>query len=304
MNVWFYAQNDERKGPISQDDLLAKFSSGELTPQSLVWRKGMPEWLPAAQTEGLLEGQGGTTVTATAEVPMPTLRSAAPTAQMAEASARTGETAAPTGPQVFLPTVTVGPIGAVPTLEARPVAWKAPEAELAQTALGGTGSQRRPWPRYFARSLDTVFVGVTFGTLAVLAGQEDLLESKFLNGLVIALALCFVEAALLSSWGTTPGKWLFNIRVSRTNGRLLTFGQALKRAFGVFFYGEGLGFPIITLFTQATAYNKLVNEGTTKWDEGVDQVVTHRDLDTGKMIMSVLLLMGTFALIVLGAAAG
>lgn len=288
MNVWFYAQNDERKGPISQDDLLAKFSSGELTPQSLVWRKGMPEWLPAAQTEGLLEGQGGVTVTAQAEAPVPTLGSVV------------SSSPAPTGPQVYLPSVTVGPIGPVPTLEARSVVWKAPEST--QTSLGGTGSQSRPWPRYFARAFDTMLVGLGLGALAVMAGGEELLGSQFLNGLMVTLSLCFVEAALLASWGTTPGKWLFNIRVSRTNGRLLSFGQALKRAFGVFVYGQGLGIPLISLFTQASAYNKLVKEGTTTWDEGADQVVTHRDLDGGKIVLAILGIFGFLVLIGIGSA--
>lgn len=311
MNVWFYAQDEERKGPISQDELLAKFSAGELTPQSLVWCKGMPEWLPAAQTEGLLVAPDRATATATIEPP---LTSRAPDfAVEVKVTALPGEAARPvadalpslrtasSGPSVFMPTVTVGPAGAVPTLEARSVKWTAFEQD--QTELGGTGPQRRPWPRYFARSIDGSLVGFAFGMLAVVAGFGELLESRFVTGALGMLVLCFIEAALLSIWGTTPGKWLFNIRVSRSNGRLLSYGEALKRAFGVYVFGMGLGLPVVSLFTLGSSYNKLTNEGTTRWDQGTDTVVCHQELSGGKIVLGVIATMICFSLIGYGLAA-
>lgn len=36
-------------GPFGVDDLKAKITSGEVTTSSLVWREGMPGWVPAAQ---------------------------------------------------------------------------------------------------------------------------------------------------------------------------------------------------------------------------------------------------------------
>ena len=42
---WFYAKGSEQLGPISAAELVSKVQSGELTPESLVWKEGMKEWV-------------------------------------------------------------------------------------------------------------------------------------------------------------------------------------------------------------------------------------------------------------------
>lgn len=44
--VWYYAENNEQRGPVSGLELLALEQSGRLRAASLVWQAGMANWQP------------------------------------------------------------------------------------------------------------------------------------------------------------------------------------------------------------------------------------------------------------------
>ncbi len=44
MSEWFYAQGDQRLGPVGADAIAAMFDRGELSAETLVWTEGMSEW--------------------------------------------------------------------------------------------------------------------------------------------------------------------------------------------------------------------------------------------------------------------
>ncbi len=44
---WYYAEGGERHGPVTEADLKERISKAQLSPETLVWRKGMQEWLVA-----------------------------------------------------------------------------------------------------------------------------------------------------------------------------------------------------------------------------------------------------------------
>jgi hypothetical protein len=50
---WYYAQNNERKGPVPFAKLKAMAADGWLGPDDLVWRQGMSDWIPARDADGL-----------------------------------------------------------------------------------------------------------------------------------------------------------------------------------------------------------------------------------------------------------
>lgn len=53
---WHYAKkNGEREGPVSPAKLKQLAAEGWLTPDDLVWKEGLPEWLPAKKVRGLFE---------------------------------------------------------------------------------------------------------------------------------------------------------------------------------------------------------------------------------------------------------
>lgn len=52
--VWYYAQNDQERGPVTLAELRSLAASGKLQGSDLVWKDGMEDWTSAAQVKGLL----------------------------------------------------------------------------------------------------------------------------------------------------------------------------------------------------------------------------------------------------------
>lgn len=50
---WYYSKNSTQLGPVSQDELIAKIASGEVSPSDLVWKDGMADWIPSSQVPEL-----------------------------------------------------------------------------------------------------------------------------------------------------------------------------------------------------------------------------------------------------------
>ena len=49
MSDWYYAANNEQKGPVNESELKANFASNKLPVDTLVWKDGMENWTPANQ---------------------------------------------------------------------------------------------------------------------------------------------------------------------------------------------------------------------------------------------------------------
>lgn len=46
---WYYSKSGTQHGPVTQAELQAKISSGEVAVSELVWKDGMPDWTPASR---------------------------------------------------------------------------------------------------------------------------------------------------------------------------------------------------------------------------------------------------------------
>jgi hypothetical protein len=56
---WFLARvGHETVGPVTSQQLRQMAVQGEVQPADLVWRPGLPKWVPAGQVKGLLQGTG------------------------------------------------------------------------------------------------------------------------------------------------------------------------------------------------------------------------------------------------------
>ena len=51
---WYYTENGQRRGPVSEDDLKQLAWTGQIKPTDLVWKQGMAAWGPALQVAGLI----------------------------------------------------------------------------------------------------------------------------------------------------------------------------------------------------------------------------------------------------------
>jgi uncharacterized RDD family membrane protein YckC len=170
--------------------------------------------------------------------------------------------------------------------------------------LGGAvvaeGTQTRPWVRYWARSIDIALICIIVG-IPIGAVLPDELNNRLVDQLIQFLAMTLwipIEAALIATFGCTPGKALLRVRVSNKNGSNLSFGQALSRSFGVWLMGLGTGLiPLVTLVTSLLAYNRLLKNGVTTWDRDGRFMVTHRKVG----IVRTLVAIGIFAVIIAAA---
>lgn len=53
--MYFYADGKEKRGPYTEEELVARFESGELDTNTLIWTDGMPDWQPASTTFAFAE---------------------------------------------------------------------------------------------------------------------------------------------------------------------------------------------------------------------------------------------------------
>ena len=51
---WYYAKGDQKRGPITLDQLRGLARSGELAPSDLVWTEGMADWQQANSLKDLM----------------------------------------------------------------------------------------------------------------------------------------------------------------------------------------------------------------------------------------------------------
>jgi hypothetical protein len=119
----------------------------------------------------------------------------------------------------------------------------------------------RPWLRFVARVIDTtVFCLALEVVLFVInRGAPDVVSAT------IVFLTIPIEAALLASWGTTPGKALVGLAVRDGAGRKLRFGPALRRAAGVWTFGLA-GTQILGIATGILAFRRLRRGRAAYWD--------------------------------------
>jgi uncharacterized RDD family membrane protein YckC len=162
-------------------------------------------------------------------------------------------------------------------------------AEL-ERAKSGRTSEPRPWQRLAARIFDYAIWGLVLALLlSELRGlgivPTDLafwIGHPLLAPMLITASFVPIEALLIASIGTTPGKWLFGVflqfSISDAYARRDTKAQldrALRRSFRVWWEGIGCGFPLLAPVLIAVAYEKLAQNQETDWDFAQDVLVTH-----------------------------
>lgn len=149
-------------------------------------------------------------------------------------------------------------------------------------------SQVRPWVRYWARMFDIYSFCLVAGViLAIFAPQFLEKQNEYALGMILFFTWVFVESLLLSSFQTTPGKWLLKIKIACTSGSSISFSQALTRSLKVWWRGLGAGFPIVTLITLLNAHGQLISNGITSWDKDESFMVTHKKIGAPRLLAAV-----------------
>lgn len=56
MSLWYYEHDGAQQGPVDAETLKRLVDEGVVSRETLVWRDGMADWMPAAQAPSLMGG--------------------------------------------------------------------------------------------------------------------------------------------------------------------------------------------------------------------------------------------------------
>ena len=182
--------------------------------------------------------------------------------------------------------------------EVPPPLPKKPLERISADVANSLSAKPRPWVRLLARNVDYVVFGLF---LAVLAGLLDfglLVKNPFVLAILTVLLWIPVEAALLSTWGYTPGKALLRVRVRKGLGSLPSFKDALRRSFRVWWIGEGMCLPLFFPFTAGSAYRNFKVTASTRWDRAGHFTVWHEHIGRLRLAMLLIFYVNAIALLI------
>lgn len=133
--------------------------------------------------------------------------------------------------------------------------------------------RNNPFFRFMAELFDLSLFTVLLSTFISIFSIDLILNSSKLTLFMIYLLLwALLEPIMLSIFGTTIGKFLFNIKIKCVNGQLLDFITALKRNLYIFSFGKEIGYPFIMLIFSFTELRK---KARLFWDEKAGTIVLY-----------------------------
>ncbi len=220
MTQWYYANDGQQVGPIEEPEFKNLIAAGGITPETQVWTEGLEQWAPAADVEGLIPS-------AADSLPEQSFQHQAFPETSTDASLSVDQDRANARK------------AQVKAHKAQASAQKAQvKADKARVKAGVKAKKSQTWNRYWARLIDFFFICFCSGFVIAIVSPSGLEMHPALFGVIILFAYIFIEAAMLSSWGATPGKALLRIRLRKDDGSKLSYGEALKRSFKVWQKGE------------------------------------------------------------------
>lgn len=237
---WYYSADGRPDGPHSADDIESLFVTGQIGRETLVWRKGLAQWV---QLSDIAEFSR----LADEELPPPL-----PPRAPAESAVEDGA-------------ILDDPVDVEPDAHREPVF----SANEVAPRLAG------PWTRYFARSIDLSIVAsvlLTFLYLILPSISPKLFLQVYLIGtpavVLLLLPLAhFINAVIITLAGNSLGKAIFAIRVQPIDGRdRFGFGANVAREFRVWTQGMALGIPLLNLFTMVPAFREVLKGAPAPYD--------------------------------------
>jgi uncharacterized RDD family membrane protein YckC len=212
---WYYVDQGQQAGPVSDEQLDGMVQSGKIQPDTLVWREGMAAWSPYREARGGAAPSGTTTPAAE-----PT-----PEAVCAECG------------KIFPIEETIRYGNARVCAGCKPVFLQ----KLQEGAAINTGDMRYVGfgTRFGAKFLDGLILGVPMIILFMAIGAMSAanVESPAFQifPLLVQIGFIFVQMAyqvfFLGKYGATPGKMAFKIKVVTSDGAKIGYGRATGRFF-------------------------------------------------------------------------
>jgi len=205
---WYYAENNERRGPIEDAAFQTLVDGGTVKPDTLVWREGLAEWVPYSQA-----GLAVSTLPVAADGTV--VSSAAACSQCG---------------RLF-------PADDMVSYENRYVCAECKPLFFQKIKEGASVAGQREfagfWIRFGAKFVDGIIlnvVGRLLGLVIGLALKGDEAAVWIAAGVGLILNAGYV-IYFTGKYGATPGKMACKIEVIRADGSAMTFGRATGRYF-------------------------------------------------------------------------
>ncbi len=268
---WHCYFDRTQDGPLAESILARRFGERLVPLHALVWAETwtQDEWRPAREMDAFRRAATGPRLAPPVAVPVP------PPAVMVPV-VRAPAPAAPRARPVLPPGAAWKPVprAPVPSVGRTPLRPMPPRAiPPPQVILPAPG----PWARFWARAVDLGVGGNLLLTLLILPWVYGLPREGYLMQTVLgSLSWMIVETLMLAMFGTTPGKWLFDIQVQTPGGDLPRYWVAVRRCAAVFVWGLGVGIPLLGFPAMIASYNRLMAEGQTAWDRATGLTVVQR----------------------------
>lgn len=219
---WFYAENGQQRGPVTEADLQALLAAGKINSETLVWREGMAEWQPwrqAAAAANMIPGDAG----------------AGPAAAGAAGSVMCSECGRSFPPGEVIRHGAVFVCGSC-----KPIFLQ----KLKEGAALNTGALEYAsfGLRFGAKLLDGIIlwiaqliIGFVAGLLMAAGGGDE--DSGMILFQVVLIFFSLVvnfsyNIFFIGKFGATPGKMACKIKVVQPDGSPVGYGRATGRAFG------------------------------------------------------------------------
>lgn len=146
-------------------------------------------------------------------------------------------------------------------------------------------NKTQAWVRFFSRQFDIVIFSSIFFLFFSICFPTTVHESDLKLIMLSMFLWVFVEAILLSTVGTTPGKWILNVKLKSNEGKKIKFFDALIRSLHVWSKGLGIGLPFISAITNIASYLQLKKYGITPWDREGKYTISYGEIGIIRFIV-------------------
>jgi uncharacterized RDD family membrane protein YckC len=216
MTEWYFADGQERQGPLSADDMRQRFQRGEITLTTLVWREGFAQWVPLSEAVDELQLQ-----------------------HLASAASTVGSGIDLRGDYTAIDNGTA-PLPGTGGGSYSPYTAPAAATGYASTAVvsGQDVVYAGFWKRYAAYFIDYILLTVVtlplsmiINVMGVSSGNEGVQVALTLVVMLLSMVISigYYAGFHASRGGATLGKMAVGIKVVRGNGERISFLRAFCR---------------------------------------------------------------------------
>lgn len=244
---WFFLNGVYEAGPFTRDQIQSLISVSSINGETLLWRPGCVEWMPASSFAQFYVG------------PQQPSRNSSWHDSGLHVVPREDFIAERNEPPAL--------VNARQWADETPHPWRRYFARCLDMSL------------WTAIIMFAIGVGLTFldpqslGRIIGVLTQPGSIVAQLFLAFVLAM---IPNALLIGLTGGNLGKWLFGVCVLDETDRPMGLTRSFKREARVFLQGLGLGIPLVSLITLFIAYRKLKVTGATSWDQALHLKVVQR----------------------------